>query len=244
MQPLLLISICMLLQQPPSFKDEQIKNSRVREAYSEKEKSLKDRFAQQHLNYNGFHLFIRAFKKEQLLEVWVKEKDKQTYSLFTTYRFCSTSGSLGPKRKEGDYQIPEGVYHINHFNPLSNFHLSLGVSYPNSSDRVLSDHKSPGGAIYVHGNCVTIGCIPITDDKIKEVYVLAVEARNNGQQKIPIHIFPSKLDDAGLMSLKTSFASSPELIKFWENLKPVYQDFEERKKLKAVKINQKGEYYF
>jgi murein L,D-transpeptidase YafK len=244
MQPFLLISLCMLLTEPLSFKEEQIKHSRVREAYSEKEKSLKNRFQQQHLNYNGFQLFIRAFKKEQLLELWVKEKGKDTYSLFNTYNFCSSSGNLGPKRKEGDYQIPEGVYHINHFNPLSNFHLSLGVSYPNSSDRILSDRKNPGGAIYVHGNCVTVGCIPITDDKIKEVYVLAIEARNNGQEKIPIHIFPCKLEDADLTSLKANYGSSPDLIKFWQNLKPIYQDFEKQKKLKAVKVNQKGEYYF
>lgn len=244
MQPFLLISVCMLLTEPHSFKDEQIKHSRVREAYTEKEKLLKDQFKQQQLNYNGFHLFIRAFKKEQLLELWVREKDKDTYTLFNTYKFCASSGSLGPKRKEGDYQIPEGVYHINHFNPLSNFHLSLGVSYPNSSDRVLSDRKNPGGAIYIHGNCVTIGCVPITDDKIKEVYVMAVEARSNGQQKIPIHIFPSKLDDASLTWLKATYGSSADLIKFWENLKPVYDDFERQKKLKAVRVNQKGEYYF
>jgi murein L,D-transpeptidase YafK len=240
---IIFISFITLLQ-PSSFKETQRTNSRVRAAYDEKEDILKSYFSKKKLNYTGFHLFIRAFKKEQLLEVWIKENSKETFSLLNTYNFCSTSGELGPKRKEGDYQIPEGIYHINHFNPLSNFHLSLGVSYPNSSDKILSDPKHPGGAIYVHGNCVTIGCIPITDDKIKELYVLGVEARNNGQQKIPIHIFPSKLNDAGLSSLKESHATSPQLIKFWENLKPIYQDFETQKKLKTIKINQKGEYHF
>src|SRR5690606_17823468 len=105
---------------------------------------------------------------------------------------------------------------INHFNPVSNFYLSLGVSYPNASDRILSDRAAPGGAIYVHGNCVTLGCIPITDDKIKELYVMAVEAKNNGQQKIPIHIYPRRLNDDGMRNLRSAYATQPNLIAFWE----------------------------
>jgi murein L,D-transpeptidase YafK len=242
--PHLVIILLSILVQQPSFKTTQLKNSRVKSAYDDKETLVKEFFTEQGLSYAGFHLYIRAFKKEQLLEIWVKEKNRETFSLLRTYKFCSTSGNLGPKRREGDLQIPEGFYHINHFNPLSNFHLSLGVSYPNASDKILSDPARPGGAIYVHGNCVTIGCIPITDDKIKELYVLAVEARNNGQPKIPIHIFPARLDDAGMGYLRNNFASAPELIRFWENLKPGFQDFEKEKKLKTVKVNKQGEYYF
>jgi murein L,D-transpeptidase YafK len=243
MPDFILILFLALLQQP-TFKETQLKNIRVKAAYDEKETLLKQNFSKQNLDYNGFHLFIRAFKNEKMLEVWIREKDKETFTLLNTYEFCSSSGGLGPKRKEGDLQIPEGIYHINHFNPLSNFHLSLGVSYPNVSDKILSDPKHPGSAIYVHGNCVTIGCIPITDDKIKELYVLAVEARSNGQKNIPIHIFPSKLDEPGMRFLIDNFKSQPGHIRFWENLKPIYLDFENQKKLRAVKINQKGEYFF
>jgi murein L,D-transpeptidase YafK len=240
-----IIFLCLsMFFQSGSFKQNQLKNSRVKTAYDEKETLVKRLFTEKNLAFVGFHLFIRAFKREQLLEIWIKEKNKDVFSLLHTYRFCSTSGDLGPKRKEGDLQIPEGFYHINHFNPLSNFYLSLGVSYPNASDRILSDSKRPGGAIYIHGNCVTIGCIPITDEGIKEVYVLAVEARNNGQEKIPLHIFPSKLDERGMSYLKQNYTSSPDVIRFWENLQPVYQDFEKEKKLKAVNVNKKGEYYF
>ena len=233
----------MLFQQT-SFKQTQLKSAHVKTAYDEKENVVKGYFEGKKLNYSGFHLFIRAFKQEEKLEVWIKEKNAETFTLLHTYDFCSSSGTLGPKRKEGDLQIPEGIYHLNHFNPLSNFYLSLGVSYPNASDKILSDAKRPGGAIYIHGNCVTIGCIPITDDKIKELYVLAVEARNNGQEKIPIHIFPSRLDQSGFSQLKQKYVTSPELIKFWENLQPVYQHFENVKKMNMVKVNKKGEYYF
>ena len=181
--------ILVLMAPPVSFKEAQLKNVRVKSAYQEKEMVVKDYFREIKLSYAGFQLFLRVFKKEQNLEVWVKEKSKEEFVFLHTYSFCSTSGTLGPKRKEGDLQIPEGTYHINHFNPLSNFHLSLGVSYPNASDKILSDKQHPGGSIYIHGNCVTIGCIPITDDKIKELFVLAVEAKNNGQEKFLFTFF-------------------------------------------------------
>ena len=243
MRAFIAISLFLSLQQV-SFKESQLKHSRVKSAYDGKERTVKEYFVSKKLDYSGFHLFIRAFKEEKLLEVWIKEKGTETYSLLTTYSFCTTSGMLGPKRKEGDLQIPEGVYQINHFNPLSTFHLSLGVSYPNASDKILSDSRHPGGAIYIHGNCVTLGCIPITDDRIKELYILAVEAKNNGQTEIPLHIFPARFDDRVIAGLKERFGNSPATIKFWENLKIVYDDFEQIKKLKRVRVNNQGEYFF
>jgi murein L,D-transpeptidase YafK len=232
-----------MLMQQPSFKETQLMHARVKTAYDEKESVVKKYFADKNISYAGFQIFIRAFKKEKALEVWVKEKGKEKFTLLTTYDFCTTSGVLGPKRKEGDLQIPEGIYQLNHFNPLSNFYLSLGVSYPNASDRILSDKKQPGGAIYIHGNCVTVGCIPITDEKIKELYVLAVEAKNSGQQNIPIHIFPARLTNDGISQLKR-FYPDPAQTKFWENLKQVFEDFETSRQLKSVKVNSHGEYYF
>lgn len=234
----LILVAAMLIQN--SFKGTQLNNPRVKNAYEEKEITVKKYFSAKKLNYEGFHLFLRAFKKEQKLEVWVLEAGKDEYSLLHTYDFCAVSGTLGPKRKEGDYQIPEGIYSINHFNPLSKFYLSLGINYPNASDKILSDPKSPGGDIYIHGNCVTIGCIPLTDDKIKELYIIAVEAKNNGQEKIPVHIFPARLSEPELNSLKATFPATT--ITFWENLKLIYDDFEKSKKLKEVRVDAKGEY--
>ena len=228
----------MLIQN--SFKGTQLGNPRVKTAYTEKEIAVKDYFSEKGLNYEGFHLFLRAFKKEQKLEVWVLEAGKDEYSLLHEYDFCAVSGTLGPKRKEGDYQIPEGIYSINHFNPLSKFYLSLGINYPNASDKILSDPASPGGDIYIHGNCVTIGCIPLTDEKIKELYIMAVEAKNNGQNKIPVHIFPARLSITELTSLKATFPA--KTIAFWENLKLIYDDFEKSKKIKPIRVNAKGEY--
>ena len=227
-----------------SFKEAQLKNARVKSAYQEKEAVVKEYFRENKLDYGGFQVFLRAFKKEQNLEVWINEKGKEEFTLLHTYAFCSTSGTLGPKRKEGDLQIPEGVYSINHFNPLSNFHLSLGVSYPNKSDKILGDLQHPGGSIYIHGNCVTIGCIPITDDKIKELYVLAVEAKNNGQENIPIHIFPDRLDMGVPEKLAQDYAVDEKVSSFWKNLQAIYLDFKANKKLKPVSVSAKGEYQF
>jgi murein L,D-transpeptidase YafK len=232
-----------VMLQGSSFKETQLKHDRVKKAYADKENVIREYFKVKQIGEAGFQLFIRAFKHEKELEVWVRQKDADTFTLLHTYDFCTTSGTLGPKRREGDLQIPEGVYNINHFNPRSNFHLSLGLNYPNASDKILSDKKHPGGAIYIHGNCVTVGCIPITDDKIKELYILAVEAKHHGQEKIPVHIFPARLTSDGISFLKAS-NSSRELLTFWQDLKMVFDDFEKTKRLRTVKVTQAGRYVF
>lgn len=239
----LVITSFLLTMSPPGFKDQQLRFDRVKSAYTEKEASVKDLLKTQNIGA-GYELFVRAFKKERELEVWVKQKGSAGYTLLTTYPFCTSSGTLGPKRKEGDLQIPEGVYSINHFNPFSTFHLSLGINYPNASDRILGDKTHPGGAIYIHGNCVSIGCIPITDEKIKELYILAVESKENGQGNIPVHIFPARLN-AGVVDLLVGETTADvETARFWNNLKGVYEDFELTKKIRAVLVNRAGEYHF
>jgi murein L,D-transpeptidase YafK len=87
-----------------------------------------------------------------------------------------------------------------------------------------------------------VGCIPITDDKIKELYVLAVEAKNNGQERIPVHIFP-RLTDQALIKLRDDHPRSGN-IAFWENLKIVFDGFEESRSLTPIKVNKSGQYVF
>lgn len=198
---------------------------------------LKKEFHAKNVGFEGFQIFLRAFKYEQKLEVWIQPQGASKFIYFKAYDFCTSSGILGPKRREGDLQIPEGLYHINHFNPESNFHLSLGINYPNTSDKILSDRKNPGSAIYIHGNCVTVGCIPVADDKIKELYILAVEARNNGQEKIPVHIFP--------VDFKTNSSvlqEHPSQMAFWQNLRTTFDDFEKHKTVRRFHVSDAGEY--
>jgi murein L,D-transpeptidase YafK len=130
------------------------------------------------------------------------------------------------------------------FNPASQFYLSLRVNYPNASDRILSNRRRPGGDIYIHGDCVTLGCIPLTNEGIKEVYWLAVEARAAGQRQIPIHIFPARLDDAGLRRLREQVKPDPILWAFWLNLKEGYDYFAEHAKPPAFSVASDGRYTF
>jgi murein L,D-transpeptidase YafK len=165
--------------------------------------------------------------------------------LVKSYEVCSTSGELGPKRRQGDHQVPEGFYHIDYYNPWSSYHLSVRINYPNQSDKILSPFKNNlGNNICIHGDCVSIGCIAIQDENIKEVYWLMVQAHGAGQANVPVHIFPSKLDDATFKALREEYKNDKDKIALWENLQTGYQYFEENKKLPTITVDKKGKYIF
>ena len=147
----------------------QLKSTRVKDAYDTKWPQLQLDLKAIGLNPDEFDIYMRAFKYEKTVEVWAKNKGDVRYKLFKTYDICASSGDLGPKRKEGDNQVPEGFYRIDLFNPSSDYYLSMRINYPNSSDVILKDGLNAGSAIMMHGDCVTIGCLPMTDDKIKEL---------------------------------------------------------------------------
>lgn len=230
-----------LSQSGNSLKTAQLKNARVKEAYESKWPALQNDMKAITIDPSAYEVYIRAFKQEKLLQVWLKNSSNANYKLFKTYPICASSGVLGPKRKEGDGQVPEGFYKIDLFNPTSIYYLSMRISYPNASDIILKDGKNAGGAIMVHGNCVTIGCIPMTDEKIKEIYVLCLEAQNRNK---PVHIdiFPAKLTDANLKILAANYSKS--ILTFWNNLKTGYDYFELHKTLPKVKTDLKGNYTF
>ncbi len=224
------------------FKEEQLKHERVRAAQKNTDAALRERFAEQGLDYPPRQLFLRAFKRDKQLEVWVPHNGK--LKRFHTYDICASSGDLGPKWESGDGQVPEGVYTIDHFNPASNYHLSLRVSYPNAADRARTAARakaanakvpSMGGDIYVHGSCVTIGCMPLTDPKIEEVYWLAVQAGS----PIPVHIFPTRLTDDAMRDQETRRAPEATLT-LWKQLKPIYEHFETTQLVPKVRVDANG----
>ncbi len=182
------------------------------------------------LTYPVDEVYLRAFKKERQLELWAGKKG-QPMALVKTYPFCAASGELGPKRKEGDSQVPEGLYEVPSFNPYSSYHLSMEVSYPNASDRLRSDARRPGGNIYLHGNCASIGCIAIEDEPIEEVYLITVDAK---RRPIRFDIFPARLDPAGLQSL-----DDPKQADFWNELAPAYTAFEQNHRPAAFTVSKK-----
>lgn len=226
-----------------SFLENQKLFPRVGIAFREKEEAIKAEFAKKGLTYPAKYVYIRSFKLDSEMEIWVKNSVTDTFQLYKSYRVCSLSGKMGPKRKEGDRQVPEGFYYINDFNPNSNYHLSLGINYPNYSDKILSDQKKPGGEIYIHGNCLTIGCIPLTDEFIEEVYIMAVNAKNAGQDFIPVHVFPVKFGNSRSMDyLGTVSLNDNDSQKFWVNLKGAYDYFEKHHKLPVIMVNAQGKY--
>lgn len=222
------------------FKAGQLKNTRVKDAYDTKWETLKEEMKSMKINPDEFEIYMRTFKYEKIVEVWLKDKSDTKYRLFKTYDICASSGDLGPKRKEGDGQVPEGFYRIDLFNPKSSYYLSMRINYPNSSDILLKDGISAGGAIMMHGECVTIGCLPMTNDKIKELYVLCLEVRNRNNP-IYIDIYPAKFTEENIKMLEQNYPKSK--ITFWRTLKPAYDYFENNHWLPKINVDPKGHYF-
>ena len=226
-----------------NFLDYQRSIPKISELMKRKEDTLVKQFKAQGLTWPAKYLYIRSFKYDSELEVWVKNKASEKYKLFKTYKICALAGSLGPKRMAGDYQVPEGFYYINEFNPRSNYHLALGLNYPNSSDKMLSDLSKPGGDIYIHGSCVTTGCIPITDGQIEDLYIMAAHAKDLGDDFIPVHIFPVNFRNGRSVAYLNKYLQNyNEYFAFEKSLRNAFFYFEKYRQLPTIIVNAKGEY--
>ncbi len=134
---------------------------------------------------------IIGLKKEQVLEIWTN--DRAANILIKSYNFTAFSGGLGPKLKAGDGQIPEGLYQLEYLNPNSSYHLSIKINYPNKFDIECGKddgRKNLGGDIFIHGKSVTIGCIPIGDANIEELFILVYKL---GLENVKVIIAPNDL---------------------------------------------------
>ena len=166
----------------------------------------------------GVPIFIRIFKEEHELELWIQESDR--FKLFKIYEICTFSGDLGPKTTQGDQQSPEGFYFVNagRMNPWSNFHLSMNVGYPNQYER---SKGYTGDYLMIHGSCVSIGCYAMTDEGIEEIYTFAEKALNSDQSFFRVHIFPFRMTAENMQKHRDS-----EWYTFWENMRTGYTWFE------------------
>lgn len=165
----------------------------------------------------GSPLYLRLFKSESELELWVQTS--AGYALLRSYPICTWSGALGPKQREGDFQSPEGFYSVaaGQLNPRSNYHLAFNLGYPNAFDRA---HQRTGNYLMVHGHCVSIGCYAMGDDNIEQIYSLLAAALGHGQTAVPVHVFPFRMD-AGW---EQRYRASPWL-DFWRQLEAGYLAF-------------------
>ena len=234
------ISLFICFTFKDTFKASQLKSIRVKAAYKDKWPMLKTLLKTKNIQPDNFDVYLRAFKHENSLEVWVKNTEDKKFQLLKTMSICAASGVLGPKRRQGDGQVPEGFYEISAFNPSSSYHLSLKVNYPNKSD-VIKANGDPGGDIMIHGNCVTIGCIPIENEPIQELYVLCVEAKNRNRT-IHTDIFPYRFSDKN--SQNAIGNQQKEIVTFWNDLKKGYSYFELNHLLPKIVTDKKGNYQF
>lgn len=205
------VSAADLVNAVPDSARAQAATARVRPA-------LERDLAIKHLRL-GAPVFVRIFKREAELELWLRAADGR-FVLFRSYPVCQFSGELGPKQREGDNQAPEGFYSVapRQLNPTSNYHLAFNLGYPNEYDRA---HGRSGSALMVHGDCVSVGCYAMGDAGIEEIYTLAAAALRAGQGAFEVHVFPFRPTDA---ALKQS-AGSPWHA-FWQELAPAYAAFE------------------
>lgn len=229
-------SVTQSMEPNPAFRAQQHQFPKVRAAYALHEADLHALLRRNGIPAGQLELYLRAFKVGRRLEAWGRPYGTGEFVLLRTYRLAGTSGTLGPKRRAGDGQVPEGFYSINRFNPDSKYHLSLGLDYPNAAD-LRHTAPDPGGDIFIHGSNVTIGCLPITDAGIRELYVLAVEARAAGQTSIAVHIFPFELTAENLARRVASPHTG-----FWQGLVAGYQYFEDYHQLPCVSVDARGTY--
>jgi murein L,D-transpeptidase YafK len=234
--PTLLLLFVFLLagpafaQTPPSppvaFWSQQLAYPRVRAAYARCWPTLATQLQAQHLESARLEVFFRLVKTRRALEVWARNQGDAAFQQLRSYPLAATSGTLGPKRRAGDGQVPEGFYTIDRFNPQSLYHLSLGLDYPTADDILATGLADPGGDIFLHGSSVTDGCLPLTDAGIDEMYLLAVAARAAGQASISVHLFPFPVVESELRQR----AASPHAA-FWRGLAPGYAYFEAHRAL-------------
>ena len=179
----------------------------------------------------GNPVFIRIFKDEAILEVWIEHEGE--YKHLKDYRICAYSGYLGPKLKEGDRQAPEGFYKVgrHQLNPNSKYHLSFNLGYPNAYDRA---HGRTGSFLMVHGNCVSIGCYAMTDEKIEEIYALVEGALKNGQKYVSVHAYPFRMTQENM-----NVYEGNRWYDFWINLKEGYDYFESERRPPKIKVENK-----
>jgi murein L,D-transpeptidase YafK len=183
----------------------------------------------------GAPVFIRIFKREFELELWMRREDG--FRRLAVYPICRWSGRLGPKLIEGDAQAPEGFYTVDAkaLNPNSNWHRSFNLGFPNAYDR---SHRRTGSFLMVHGGCGSIGCYAMTNPVIDEVWRLVTAAFDKGQARFQVQVFPFRMTEEN-MARRTH----EQWLPFWENLKRGYDLFEQTRVPPRVFVC-KGSYAF
>ncbi len=188
----------------------------------------------------GAPVFLRIFKDERELELWVESEPGREFALFRVYRVRACSDEAGPKETEGDGRSPEGFYYVppSRMIPDGPIHLGFDLGYPNAYDRV---HGSGGEDMLVHGGATSAGAYAMGDPAIEEIYTIAAAALKGGQPFFRVHCFPFRMRDR---VMDEKLIEHPAWESFWANLKEGYDFFEILRRPPDVSVTGEGRYAF
>jgi hypothetical protein len=153
---------------------------------------LAQRYQAVGMRYPGEQVALLAFKDQRELGLYAWH-GSAGWRHISTYPITAASGVAGPKLREGDRQVPEGVYRVVFLNPNSLYHVSLRLDYPNAFDQrmaALDGRSKLGGDIMIHGKSVSIGCLAVGDSAAEDLFTLAADV---GQRNIQVVIAPTDL---------------------------------------------------
>lgn len=180
---------------------EQTVDDRLQQFESETAARLRPLFQYKGIAWPCKELVLIAYKQERELQVFGRAHVDSTWKKICSYPVTAASGGLGPKLREGDQQVPEGVYHIESLNPNSRYHVSMRLNYPNAFDRAMAKRDkrtSLGGDIMIHGGNASIGCLAVGNAAAEDLFVLAANAR---PQKVKVIIAPTRSHTSGVGEL-------------------------------------------
>lgn len=184
-------------------------------------------FTKAKVSYPPKEIALLAFKSERKVELWAKNP-QQKWTHIHDYPLTGFSGRLGPKLRENDKQIPEGVYKLVNFNPFSSMHLSMMINYPNSFDKekgYADGRKNLGNNIFIHGKNLSVGCLAVGDVAIDQLFILA---RRVGLNQIKVIIAPNDMRNDQKAST-TNFAQPRWLPELYQNISESLKPFKHHK---------------
>ena len=182
---------------------------------------LRPFFTRAHVAYPPRRIALLVFKRERRLVVWARD-DRSGWRFIRDYAVLAASGRSGPKLRQGDYQVPEGLYRIALLNPSSSYHLSMLVDYPNGVDRAQAarDHRTNlGGDIFIHGKNVSIGCVAIGDPGIEELFTLAADT---GIARMKVILAPN---DLRIAAPPVEPATPLWILRLWQSIAAALREF-------------------
>lgn len=174
---------------------------------------LSKRFAEAGASWPPAEAVLVAVKDRATVELYARGSAAESWRYVSAYPVQRASGGPGPKLREGDLQVPEGIYGIEYLNPNSAYHVSLKLDYPNAFDREMARHDGRtqlGGDIMIHGKAVSVGCLAVGDPVAEELFVLAARV---GPPKMKVVIAPTDFRRVGEPTITPSAGPAwlPEL---------------------------------